>query len=292
MPRVPRTKCPTTCIPASRARFAPPSVRRALGAKFSAARHYKGTRVSECGTHRIRSAMLRRGTGNDRFETSVVYLTDSRQHERPQSPAKNEARRGRGEQADAALSLHSRESTIWRMHTFRSYFQDDLVRLGNTIQEYDQRSTFMDTIANNANLHWVTPDERVAVKLYDPGERAWIERLESGTGIECAQVMPANEECFRCGRRLGSSPYKQTWDSGRGAYRCRGLVCPFELGAGMHLVSEEDGTFRTWQGAKQPFEMGTGVLVTDANGRVILGSTANMAEPIVSALTECLRSRP
>jgi hypothetical protein len=51
--------------------------------------------------------MLRRGTGNDRFETSVVYLTDSRQHERPQSPAKNEARRGRGEQADAALSLHS-----------------------------------------------------------------------------------------------------------------------------------------------------------------------------------------
>jgi hypothetical protein len=60
----------------------------------------------------------------------------------------------------------------------------------------------------------------------------------------------------------------------------------------MHLVSEEDGTFRTWQGAKQPFEMGTGVLVTDANGRVILGSTANMAEPLVSALTECLRSRP
>ena len=52
---------------------------------------YKGTRVSECGTHRIRIAMLRRGTGNDRFETSVVYLTDSRQHDRP-SPAEIKSR--------------------------------------------------------------------------------------------------------------------------------------------------------------------------------------------------------
>jgi hypothetical protein len=52
---------------------------------------YKGTRVSECGTHRIRIAMLRGGTGNDRFETSVVYLTDSPQHDRP-SPAEIKSR--------------------------------------------------------------------------------------------------------------------------------------------------------------------------------------------------------
>jgi 16S rRNA G1207 methylase RsmC len=41
---------------------------------------YKGTRVSECGTHRMRTAML--GRGGDRGLT-IVYLTDSKQHERP-----------------------------------------------------------------------------------------------------------------------------------------------------------------------------------------------------------------
>jgi hypothetical protein len=84
---------------------------------------------------------------------------------------------------------------MWGMHTFRSYFQDDLVRLGNTIREYDQRSTFMDTIANNSNLHWVTPDERVAVKLYDPGERgssAWNQVPESSARRSCRQTKNAS----------------------------------------------------------------------------------------------------
>lgn len=45
---------------------------------------YKGTRVSECGTHRVRTAMLRRGGSHD---LSIVYLTDSKQHPRPSAEA-------------------------------------------------------------------------------------------------------------------------------------------------------------------------------------------------------------
>jgi hypothetical protein len=41
---------------------------------------YKGTRVSACGSHRIRMAVL--GSGLERGLT-VVYLTDGKQHERP-----------------------------------------------------------------------------------------------------------------------------------------------------------------------------------------------------------------
>lgn len=42
---------------------------------------YKGTRVSACGTHRVRTAMHVPGT--PRFSLSIVYLSDSKQHARP-----------------------------------------------------------------------------------------------------------------------------------------------------------------------------------------------------------------
>ncbi len=45
---------------------------------------YKGTRVSECGTHRVRTALV--GRGSDRG-LCIVYLTDSKQHPRPSTEA-------------------------------------------------------------------------------------------------------------------------------------------------------------------------------------------------------------
>ena len=42
---------------------------------------YKGTRVSACGTHRVRMAMLKG------HAYGIVYLTDSKQHERPSAAA-------------------------------------------------------------------------------------------------------------------------------------------------------------------------------------------------------------
>lgn len=51
------------------------------------ANDYKATRLSECGTHRIRTAMLRR---DGKTGIHAVYLTDSKQHERP-GPAEVEA---------------------------------------------------------------------------------------------------------------------------------------------------------------------------------------------------------
>lgn len=46
---------------------------------------YKGTRVSACGTHRVRTAMISNG-GASRV-LAAVYLTDSKQHERPSPEA-------------------------------------------------------------------------------------------------------------------------------------------------------------------------------------------------------------
>jgi predicted RNA methylase len=43
---------------------------------------YKGTRISTDGTHRVRTAMLRR-PGDTGANLHIVYLTDSKQHERP-----------------------------------------------------------------------------------------------------------------------------------------------------------------------------------------------------------------
>lgn len=44
---------------------------------------YKGTRVSECGTHRVRTAMLRGRHGTTGHGISIVYLSDSKAHSRP-----------------------------------------------------------------------------------------------------------------------------------------------------------------------------------------------------------------
>lgn len=46
---------------------------------------YKGTRISADGTHRVRTAMLRR-PGDTGANLYIVYLTDSRQHERAAAP--------------------------------------------------------------------------------------------------------------------------------------------------------------------------------------------------------------
>ena len=43
---------------------------------------YKGTRISTDGTHRVRTAMLRR-PGDTGANLHIVYLTDSKQHARP-----------------------------------------------------------------------------------------------------------------------------------------------------------------------------------------------------------------
>ncbi len=45
---------------------------------------YKGTFISACGTHRVRSAMVRQGEGFRRA-LCAVYITDSKQHPRPSS---------------------------------------------------------------------------------------------------------------------------------------------------------------------------------------------------------------
>jgi len=52
---------------------------------------YKGTRVSEDGTHRLRYAMIGRGQGNFGAEYAIVFLTDSKEHDRPGDDARRAA---------------------------------------------------------------------------------------------------------------------------------------------------------------------------------------------------------
>lgn len=49
---------------------------------------YKGTRLSECGTHRVRTALIGQGMGRG---LTAVYLTDSKTHERPSAEEKEVA---------------------------------------------------------------------------------------------------------------------------------------------------------------------------------------------------------
>jgi len=44
---------------------------------------YKGTRMSECGTHRLRYALVGRGKPGYGGDYGIVYLSDSKQHPRP-----------------------------------------------------------------------------------------------------------------------------------------------------------------------------------------------------------------
>jgi tRNA G10 N-methylase Trm11 len=44
---------------------------------------YKGTRMSECGTHRLRYALVGRGKPGYGGDYGIIYLTDSKQHPRP-----------------------------------------------------------------------------------------------------------------------------------------------------------------------------------------------------------------
>ncbi|HVZ88064.1 MAG TPA: DUF3560 domain-containing protein [Polyangia bacterium] len=62
---------------------------------------YKGTRLSECGTHRVRSAMVGQGMGRT---LTVVYLTDSKTHERPSAEEKETAAALEAARLDATMA--------------------------------------------------------------------------------------------------------------------------------------------------------------------------------------------
>ena len=76
-------------------------------AEFAAINNdYKGTRVSECGTHRVRTAMLHSPT----IRIVAVFLTDSKQHPRP-GVAESEAKR-QEEEAAATRRLEAETSSL------------------------------------------------------------------------------------------------------------------------------------------------------------------------------------
>lgn len=67
---------------------------------------YKGTRMSEDGTHRLRYAMVGRGKPGHGHDYGIVFLTDSKAHDRPG----DEARRAAAEAEEQAAA--ERESAL------------------------------------------------------------------------------------------------------------------------------------------------------------------------------------
>ena len=68
---------------------------------------YKGTRVSECGTHRLRTALLGRGTTRG---LCVVYLSDSKAHPRPTTEAVQAKAQEGGDAREAAIAEKLRQA--------------------------------------------------------------------------------------------------------------------------------------------------------------------------------------
>jgi hypothetical protein len=68
-------------------------------------------------------------------------------------------------------------------------YQDELVRLAATIPDWKQRDLFLDTVANNANLHAPAEGGRVWVRIPTASSDArWIEDLARDAGMQLTRI--------------------------------------------------------------------------------------------------------
>ena len=69
------------------------------------------------------------------------------------------------------------------------YYVEDLRRLATSIESARDRQRFLDTVADNSNHYFQTPDGRTVAKLYELDIDKVI-ALQESSGFLCAQVSP------------------------------------------------------------------------------------------------------
>jgi hypothetical protein len=74
------------------------------------------------------------------------------------------------------------------MTGFRYFLQEELVRLAEAITVPHKRQYFLDSVANNANLHLKAKDGRTAVKLSDGPDREQVETLGLAAAFALSSV--------------------------------------------------------------------------------------------------------